>query len=303
MMCAAERDLIAEAQKRGILRGENKRKLRLRACAVKGLSILACCALASVASAETAAEHGKRVVDESLQALGGDAFLKMEDRVESGRAYSFYRSEVTGLAVAKIYTRYLPPDSPVAGKVHVYEREAFFSKVGKKEEDAAVVFKPDGGWELTYRGAVPVEDQRFKNYTDSTLRSIFYILRCRLKEPGLEFYWQGSDMYERRPVDIVDITDAANQSVTVYFDRWDKMPVRQVFKRRNPQLNDYDTEVTVYAKYRDIGGGVKWPLDIRRERNGDKIYEMYSDSVEINKNLTDDLFQIPVGMKVLPKPK
>jgi len=52
--------------------------------------LLACCALAS-AAAETAAERGKRVVGEALQALGGDAFLHMQDRVESGRGYGFYR--------------------------------------------------------------------------------------------------------------------------------------------------------------------------------------------------------------------
>jgi hypothetical protein len=30
---------------------------------------------------------------------------------------------------------------------------------------------------------------------------------------------------------------------------------------------------------------------------------MYSDTAEVDKNLTDDLFSIPVKMKVLPKPK
>ena len=30
---------------------------------------------------------------------------------------------------------------------------------------------------------------------------------------------------------------------------------------------------------------------------------MFSDSVEINKNLTDDLFTLPGNLKILPKPK
>ena len=58
--------------------------------------------------AETLQEKGKRIVSESLDALGGDRFLKMEDRVEAGRAYSFYREQLTGLSIAKIYTRYYP---------------------------------------------------------------------------------------------------------------------------------------------------------------------------------------------------
>ena len=57
---------------------------------------------AVVSAAETPAERGKRVVYEGLAALGGDAFVRMNDRVESGRAYSFYRSQISGLAVATI---------------------------------------------------------------------------------------------------------------------------------------------------------------------------------------------------------
>ena len=261
--------------------------------------LLACCALVSARAAETPAERGKRVVNEALQALGGDAFSRMEDRLETGRAYSFYHSEISGLSIARIYTRYpSAPDPSAPGKLRVRERESF-----GKTETSAVLFTEDGAWELTYRGALPLEDQRYQNYKDATQRNVFYILRCRLSEPGLEFYWQSSDIFENRPVEIVDITDAANQTVTVYFDRTSKLPMRQVFRRRNPQFKDFDTEVSIFANYRDTGHGVQWPYNIRRERNGEKIFEMYSESVEIDKNLTDDLFGIPAKMKILPKPK
>jgi hypothetical protein len=104
-------------------------------------------------------------------------------------------------------------------------------------------------------------------------------------------------------VEIVDITDADNRTVTVYFSQSTKLPVRQLFKRRNPEFKDFDTEETSFSKYRDVGGGVKWPFDVRRERNGEKNYEMFSDSVELNKNLKDDLFTLPVNLKLLPKAK
>ena len=266
--------------------------------------LISCCFLAAAQAAETPAQKGKRIVDEALRELGGDAFLHMEDKLESGHAYSFYKSELSGLAIAKIYTRY-PSASATAvpGKLQVRERESFFDKPGRREEDAAILFLPEGAWELTYRGAVPLPDERFTNYADSTMRNFFYVLRCRLGERGMEFYWTGSDIVENRPVDIVDITDAADQKITVYFDQSTKLPVREVYKRRNPMFKDWDTEVSIFAKYRDVGGGVKWPFSVRRERNGEKIYEMYADSVEINQNLTDDLFNIPVSMKVLPKKK
>jgi len=61
--------------------------------------LLACTALAGGlwAQQETRQERGKRVVDEALAALGGDAFLHVADRVETGRAYSFYNAQLAGL--------------------------------------------------------------------------------------------------------------------------------------------------------------------------------------------------------------
>jgi hypothetical protein len=263
------------------------------ACAMVMAILLACCTAAG--AAETAAERGKRVIDEALRALGGDAFLHMQDRVESGRGYGFYREQLSGLAVVKIYTRYL---APVPGQVAMRERDA-----QGKNEDSVVLFTESGAWEVTFRGARPLTDLRYANYKDSTLRNVFYILRQRLDEPGLAFFSQGMDMYENRPVEMVDITDAANRTVTVYFDQLTKLPTRQVFKRRNPEYKDFDTEVTVYSKYRDVGGGVQWPCATLRERNGEKILEVYSESVVINRGLKDDLFTLPGNLKLLPQAK
>ena len=157
-------------------------------------------ALGAAMAAETAHERGKRVVDEALQAVGGKTYLAMEDRVESGRAYSFYRQELQGLSIAKIYTRYV---TPVPGKPCVRERQNF-----GKDESAGVLFNQDGAWEFNFHGARLLEPKRVDNWQVGTLRNIFYILRQRLGEPGMDFYSRGGDLYENLPVEIVDITDA-----------------------------------------------------------------------------------------------
>ncbi|HXA50755.1 MAG TPA: hypothetical protein VNV86_10645 [Candidatus Acidoferrum sp.] len=252
--------------------------------------LLALCAVG--ASAETAQQRGRRVVDEALEALGGKQFLAMQDRVETGRAYSFYREQLEGLSIAKIYTRYLAPQP---GKISVRERENF-----GKDEKYGVLFNESGAWEITFRGAQPLDQKRIDTFRDGTLRNIFYILRQRLKEPGMEFLSRGSDLWENRPVEIVDITDSDGLTTTVYFSSLDKLPVRQILKRRNEQFKDFDTDETIFAKYRDVGGGVKWPLSIRRFRNKEKLFELYSDSVQINRNLKDDLFTLPANIKILP---
>src|SRR6267378_2335751 len=104
---------------------------------------IACC------GAETNQERGKRVVDAALAALGGQNFLAMRDRVETGRAYSFYREELSGLSIATFYTRYLTrPEPPVPAFFGIRERESF----GKKQ-DNSVLFTENDAFEITFRGA------------------------------------------------------------------------------------------------------------------------------------------------------
>ena len=267
---------------------------------VKVAAILAIAA--QLFAADTYEQRGKKVVDDALAALGGEAFLRVQDRVETGRAYSFYNSQMSGASpVAKIYTRYLDPvGAPVPGKLLVLERQGF----GIDERYGFVLFtEVPEGWEVTFRGARPFNDDQLAKYKDTTVHNFFYILRERLKEPELSYYFKGTDFYENRPVNMVEIRGADNVAVTVYFDQLTKLPTRQVYKRRNEEYHDFDTEVTEFSKYRDVGGGVQWPLNIRRERNGNKIYELFSESVEINKGLRDELFHLPGNVKILPKAK
>ena len=37
---------------------------------------------------------------------GGQQYLNMQNREVAGRAYSFYREKLSGLSIAKIYTRF-----------------------------------------------------------------------------------------------------------------------------------------------------------------------------------------------------
>ncbi|MFN3326808.1 MAG: hypothetical protein ACK5AZ_25225 [Bryobacteraceae bacterium] len=260
--------------------------------------LILACVVGSPLAAETNEERGKRIVFEALEALGGAAFVDMRDRVESGRAYSFYRERLSGLSRATIYTRYLtPPDPHDPNQVFVRERQSF-----GKNEDSSVLFLETGeAWEITYRGAKSLPQATIDRFRESTLRNIFYILKNRLNEPGLIIESKGTEVFQNQPVEIVDITDSENRRNTIYFHRTTKLPVRQVFDRRDPQTRIRSEEVMLFSKYRDVGGGVLWPFVMRRERDGQRVFEIFSDSVEINQDLTDDLFTLTDKIKILDK--
>jgi hypothetical protein len=235
--------------------------------------------------------RAKKAVDDAVAALGGERFLSMQDRVESGRAYSFYRDQISGLSIATIYTQYVSPPPQKSGQdLGVREREVF----GKNEEYGYTLFRETGAWEVTYKGARELEDDRITRYHRTTLNDVLYILRMRLNEHGMIFDWKGSDVVENVPVNIVDITDSENRVVTVYFHQSSKLPVRQSMVWRDPKTKDRNVEITRYARYREEGG-VEWPQQITRERNGEKIYQIFSDFVLINPGLSDAVFAVPSG--------
>lgn len=247
---------------------------------------------AAAFGAEDSTTRGKRVIAECLEALGGKAFQSMQDRVETGRAYSFYNEKLTGLAKAKIYTRHLDQAAP--GEIPVRERQAF-----GKDEDSAVLFLGKEGWDLTFRGARPLPDPQMVRYQESYIHNFLLILRHRYQEPGLIFESQGSEVLVNEPVEVVDITDSDNRVTTVYLHYSTKFPLRQRFYRRDPLTKERHEEISEFSKFRDIGGGVKWPFAIRRERDKEKLFELYSEHVVANQGLADSLFTLPPGVKIL----
>jgi hypothetical protein len=259
------------------------------------LPLLLCCA--ALGKAQTTGEvRGKKVVEEAIDALGGDRFRNLRDRVEYGRGYSFYASRLSGLTKATISTRDLiPPDPPDNGFLGVRERQGFSNKKG--QEDWYVIFNENGeGFEVTYRGAKKLPADTLKRWRDGVMHNAFYIMRMRLREPGMIVESRGADVADNQPVEIVDFTDSDNRVTRVYFQRSTKLPVKQEYVRRDQ--GDRFEEVTIWSKYREVDG-IMWPFVTRRERDGEKIFEMFDESVEFNKDLTDDKFTIPANVPIL----
>ena len=246
--------------------------------------------------AETQQEKGKRVVLEALAALGGEKFTGMRNRVESGRAYAFYRQRLTGLAFARFYTKNLEPSRAAPLIPAQVQRQA----LGKKESEIIVYNEKGEGYILTYRGAKPMPAERNRRYRESTIRNALYIISSRLGEQGLEFMSKGQDVIDNNPVELVDIYDSMNRSTVVAFHRSTRLPLQQTYSYQDPVTKDRAEEIIYFSKYRDVGGGVQWPFHTERTRNGEKAFEIFAESVEINQELANTLFEIPTGMNILP---
>ncbi len=238
-------------------------------------------------------DKGKQVVLDAIAALGGPRFSSLKNCVESGVAYSFYRAQITGRDNATIYTEYLDklPEKGLA----VQERQAF----GKKQ-DYSVLLLPDQGFEITFRGARPLADDRWKRYVATTSANIFYLLRERFSNPKMSYDFVRSDVVSNAQVNIVDITTPEDQTTRVYFDYNTKLPIRQERNEWDPIGQQRAVEVTDYSKYREVSG-LQWPYVTHRERNGEVIFEIFGTHVEMNVKLPPKTFELPPGAQILKK--
>lgn len=260
--------------------------------------ILVLALLAGALRAETSLEAGHRLIRQCFEAVGGQAYVKMRDKVQYGRAYQFYAEELKGLARVTIYTKYdAKPSSPGPGWLGVRERRDF-----GKNADYSFLFVDGKGYEITFRGARPFGEDYMNQYRERLRRDVFYILKYRLDEPGMVFESLGTEIIDNQPTDSVRVTDGDNRSVTAYLLKSSHLPVRQEFIRRNPKTREVFREVGNYSKYRSVSG-VQLPWNTQLVRDDEKIFEMFGETVEINKDIEDSVFALKKGIKVLPVDK
>ncbi len=226
-------------------------------------------------------EKGKKILEQAIQALGGQAYLNTREFRTAGRAYQFDRyEELAGMARIVNYEK--QPDK-------------FRQEMGK-DGDVVYVVNGEHGWERTFRGVkemLPVDVERIRSSRELSVDSL---LRFRLKEPGLEVAHIGTDILDGRTVDLIEIADSQNRQVILTVDRKSSLPIRREWVRFLQKVREREENVEILGKYvRARGTSIMMPTYIRRERNGIKIFEAFYSDVQAGGKLADSFFDRPAG--------
>lgn len=240
-------------------------------------------------------EKAKQLLDKALVALGGQSFLNVRTVKKTGRAYSFYRHKLSGLAVMTLFDEFgelREHDDP--DYLPVSRREVYTEK-----GDYYTLFRNGRGWEITYLGARPLPEETLQRYRISARRDIFYILRYRLDEPDMYFYYTGTEIVDNTPTHAIDITDGNNETVKVFLRMSDNLPVQQIYTRRDPKTRIPYEEKSIFSKYREVGW-VTLPWNIQKQRDGEKLFEFFGRTAEVDAKLKPDTFDIGKKVQILP---
>src|ERR1700675_4272377 len=220
------------------------------------------------------ARKAKAIVDQALQALGGQTYLTIRDREQQGRGYGFHHGQPTGGGgVFWSFTEF--PDKE---RVEV-----------TKERDIAELYVGNKGWEITYKGPHPLDPKDLEDYLRRRRFSLETVLRTWVNDPGVVLLYEGAANAAQHPASQITLINSQNESVTLYFDTDTHLPVKKSFSWRDPVDRQKNIEEEVYENYRAVSGVIA-PYNITRYFNGDMASQRFLNSVSINQGLDPAMF-------------
>ena len=225
------------------------------------------------------ARKAKAVLDRMIQALGGPAYLGIQDVSQQGRTYSFYHGRPN--SVGTVFWRfYKYPDR---------ERIEL-----TKQRDVAFVYNGNKGYELTYKGTALEDEKTLTDYLRRRQHSLDWVIRKWLNEPGIALFYEGSTVAEERPAEQVTILNSKNESVTLFVSTDNHLPVKKTYSWRDPLDKLRSSEDEVYDGYRNVQG-IMTPFSVTRFLNGEMSNQRFLNSVTYNSGVSDSLFNTSIS--------
>jgi len=220
------------------------------------------------------ARKAKTLLDQAIQALGGNTYLNIQDVSQEGRTYGFHLGQSEGVGVL-FWRFYKFPDKE---RIEI-----------TKKRDVAYVYRGDKGFEITYKGTRSDDPKAVSDYLRRREYSLDWVLRKWLPQPGIALFYEGHTVAAQKDAEQITIMDTDNRSVTLYIDSGTHLPVKKTYSWRDPTDKERNIEDEVYDNYRPVQG-VMTPFSVTRFYNGDMSNQRFLNSVSYNKGLSDSMF-------------
>ncbi len=220
------------------------------------------------------ARKARALVDQALQALGGQAYLNIHDMEEEGRTYSFYHGRPTSNGV--LFWRFT--EYPDKERIEV-----------TKERDVAYLYVGEKGYELTYKGPRPVEKKDLEDYLRRRRLSLETVLRTWINDPKVAFFYDGTALAGNVPAEQITLINAKDEAIKLFFDLDTHLPLKKSYSWRDPVDKERNIEEEIYDNYRAVQG-IMTPYGFTRYFNGDMQTQRFVNAVHYNQGLNQAMF-------------
>ncbi len=216
----------------------------------------------------------RRLLDQMIQALGGQAYMNLQDMEQQGRSYNFYHGNPSGHG--SVFWRFWKwPDKDR------YELT--------KQRDVIYIYNGDQGWEITYKGTRAEDPDELKEYLRARNYTLENVLRRWLKQPDTALFYEGTGITQDKQVDKITLINGKDKAVTLAIDQLTHLPVKKSYFVRDPQSRERDEEAEVYDNWRPEQG-INTPHTIVLMHNGDITRQRFIQSVIYNQGIPDSKF-------------
>jgi len=220
------------------------------------------------------ARKARALLDQAIQALGGQTFLSIHDREEEGRTYSFHHGQPTSNGV--LFWRFV--EYPNKERIEV-----------TKQRDVAYVYVGDNGYEITYKGPHPVEKKDLEDYLRRRRFSLDTLLREWINDSAVALFYDGNALAGNLPAQQITLINAKNEAVSLYFDVETHLPIKKKYTWRDPVDKERNVEEEIYDNYRLLQG-VMTAYGFTRYFNGDMQTQRFVSSAHYNQGLNEAMF-------------
>src|SRR6202167_792072 len=220
------------------------------------------------------ARQSRALLEQAIQALGGQTYLNIRDVQQEGRTFSFYHGRPSGTGA--LFWRFV--EYPDKERLEV-----------TKERDVAYVYTGNKGYEITFKGPHAMEKKDLDDYLRHRRLSLETVLRTWVDDPGVALFYEGNALAGNLPAQQVTLINAKDEAVSLYFDPDTHLPIKKSYKWRDPVDRDLNVEEEIYDNYRPVQG-VMTPYNFTRYYNGDMQNQRFVNSVHINPELDETMF-------------
>ena len=250
------------------------------------------------------------LLDQAITALGGQAYLEAQNLAEDGRWYTIYHGQSRGAgAQYRQFRTFTDKDRlEVIGRGTVFIPLPLFDSVGvitvskKGKADLIVVHNGDKGYETTNKGTSEQDKDDLTAYLRRRRHSLDAAVRVWMKDPGMQFFYDGMQIVDGKPTDSVTLLNKQNDAVTIYLDQNSHLPLKTSFTWRDPEDKQKNIEEEIFDNYRLVQG-IMTPLSITRTYNGEISHQRFIRTAHYNLSMDDSIFQATVDYDPLAPPK
>jgi hypothetical protein len=243
---------------------------------------------------EQSAAKAKQLLQQVINALGGQAYLNVRDTDCDGRIAQFgSNDELMGFTMFR--DMWVLPDKNRTEYIAKAHNTITTFLMGVDDLSIThggimvTIFDGDHGWLLDKGGVSDQPEDTIATFNEKAKSGMNNMLRLRMNQPGVQAQYGGTDLIDMKEAEWIDFTDRDHRDLRLAVDKNTHIPLRWVVETRDPETRERAEVTTSYGQYQTFDG-VKTPLNLVQARNDKNVSQTFLTGCKYNSNPATQLF-------------